>query len=271
MESSTVLWICFLLILAFRGYRKGSLNLSGAIAGLFVGLLHVFHHWRVVIICLVTFYISGTFVTRYKSAIKEEKVQSETASGGPRRSWRQVLATSGTSTLLIVLHWWRLAKNAESRIFYIGFLAAYACSTADTFSSEIGILSKAQPVSIITWKKVPPGTNGGITLLGLLAGGAGGLVIGVVAILMTPLDSRHITDLWLCFISGLVGTLSDSLLGALFQATYFEDKVIEGAGGQRPSKVKMNQNIGGKDILDNNQVNFVSTLLTASFAMAVFR
>ncbi len=53
-----------------------------------------------------------------------------------------------------------------------------ACCLGDTFASEIGILSKSTPRLVTTWRKVPPGTNGGMTLLGTLASACGGALIG---------------------------------------------------------------------------------------------
>ena len=93
-------------------------------------------------------------------------------------------------------------------------------SNGDTWASEIGILSKDLPILITTFKKVPRGTNGGISTLGLLASMCGGLFIGIIAglpsILFLDCSIRyHNAFLILCIggISGLIGSLIDSLLG----------------------------------------------------------
>src|SRR5260370_8225741 len=53
-----------------------------------------------------------------------------------------------------------------------------ACCLGDTIASEIGILSKSTPRLATTWRKVPPGTNGGMTILGTLGSAFGGALIG---------------------------------------------------------------------------------------------
>ena len=57
-------------------------------------------------------------------------------------------------------------------------IAHHATSLADTLASELGILSKSNPVLITSGKRVPPGTNGGVTLLGTGFGALGGFIIG---------------------------------------------------------------------------------------------
>ena len=71
----------------------------------------------------------------------------------------------------------------------------YAAVAADTFSSELGILSKSKPRLLTSWtfRRVPPGTNGGVTLEGKLAGFAGAFVIALTSVILVPFCAEDST------------------------------------------------------------------------------
>lgn len=54
-----------------------------------------------------------------------------------------------------------------------------ACCMGDTLASELGILSKSPPLLITTFKRVPPGTNGAMSVLGTTVSILGGGFIGL--------------------------------------------------------------------------------------------
>lgn len=128
----------------------------------------------------------------------------------------------------------------------------------------MGILNKDWPILITNFKKVPPGTNGGVSGLGLAASLAGGFVVGVLGALTLYLEQPCHGFAWeltvLGSLAGLGGSLVDSLLGATVQETlYSEDKKkIVSAKGD------LVEVISGVALLDNHQVNFVTSLFTTS-------
>jgi uncharacterized membrane protein len=139
----------------------------------------------------------------------------------------------------------------------VGIIANYAAVAADTFSSELGILSKSHPrlITSLTLRRVPPGTNGGVTLMGIAAGFFGSLLMVTTSMMFLPvcddstdksLGGGAINGSWTIerrrmFMSGLIiwgtlGSLLDSVLGAVFQRSVKDvrsGKIVESEGGTR--------------------------------------
>jgi len=215
-----------------------------------------------------------TFAKKVKENVKATlTVHSRGSSGGDGpRTHVQVFANSLTASLFSLLHAYQLHTRRQALqiadpnssgslcfswggdLLVIGIIANYACVAADTFSSELGILSPHPPrlITSLTFRKVPRGTNGGVTLVGLLAGLLGSIVIVTAALLTLPLcgpemegvpgggaawtgDQRRKLILGLTG-WGFLGSVVDSILGGLFQRTVRDvrsGKVVEGEGGMR--------------------------------------
>lgn len=188
----------------------------------------------------------------------------------------QVISNSGIATVLVIIVW-KLTEGQDKCLnsrdsalitsLIGGIIGHYSCCNGDTWSSELGILSKDQPRLITTFKPVRRGTNGGVTKAGLLAAAAAGIVIGLSFVLLGLLTVRCDSDVALkqllvipiSSLAGLGGSVIDSLLGATLQFSGFctvRNKVV----GKRGPTVKK---ISGLSILDNNAVNLVSILLTS--------
>lgn len=79
------------------------------------------------------------------------------------------------------------------------------------WASEIGILNESWPILITTFKRVPPGTNGGVSQLGLLASFGGGATIGLSAAITLALEQPcHGFAYEILFVgaaAGLIGSL----------------------------------------------------------------
>lgn len=137
----------------------------------------------------------------------------------------------------------------------VGIVANYAAVAADTFSSELGILSKSKPrlITSINLRQVPPGTNGGVTAYGLAAGLLGSMIIVATSVLLIPFCSPHSTKLiglpgvqgWALMsrqrfafamsLWGALGSVLDSVLGGLLQQSVVDTRtgrIVEGEGGK---------------------------------------
>ncbi|EZG75437.1 membrane protein [Gregarina niphandrodes] len=156
-------------------------------------------------------------------------------------------------------------------------LAALSAALGDTLASELAPLADAQP-KLVThpWRQVPVGTNGGVTLAGLFLSIVGGWIIGALYALTARAPSIAVFELVvLCGLFGLIGSLIDSLLGALLERDPEERDPEE---LQRPherdhSDEKRDGHCDGKRagpslwaVLDNDQVNFISTTTAAALA-----
>lgn len=265
--------------LAVRGIRKGSLSADGACAAALVGFLTLACGWRFGAV-LILFYQSGTAVTKAGAAAKA-KLDAQNDKVGEARDAAQVLACSLTGVALAVLHLRSFgaddaaasfgAAPARARLL-CAYVGHYACCCGDTWASELGQLATVPPRLVTApWRSVPPGTNGGVSLLGTMASASGGFFIGVAFALLgkllpAPAGAGPAADEMLLFAfvglsSGVIGSFLDSLLGATLQLTLYDDdrKTVVPAWTTGPGL----RRIAGADVLTNTQVNFVSSLATA--------
>ena len=65
-------------------------------------------------------------------------------------------------------------------LLYPCFLASVAAANSDTWGTEIGKLSKSNPIDIISGKKVQHGTSGGVSLIGTAGSLFGSITIGMI-------------------------------------------------------------------------------------------
>nr|CAD1837268.1 unnamed protein product [Ananas comosus var. bracteatus] len=255
--------------IAARAYKRLSLDLSGAILGFLVMAIHTAAGYRFGALLLVFFFTSSklTKIGQEKKRLLDEDFKE----GGSVT----VLANSAIATVLVVVvsamtrgHGMCLDTKKSDVVTALigGIIGHYACCNGDTWSSEIGILSKAQPLLVTNFKIVRRGTNGAVTLDGLLAAAAAGFVVGLSYVVTALLTAECASDVaWrqllvipIATAAGLLGSLIDSFLGATLQFSGYcnvRKKVVSKRG---PTVSR----ISGMSILDNNAVNAVSVLLT---------
>jgi len=211
------------LIIAGAAYGRGSLSRSGFLGAMVLGTAMFAMGSLAWFGTLIAFFISSTLLSKYKHKRKAEAESGYAKSG--RRDAGQVAANGGLGLLLCIGHaWW------PHPAWWALFIGVMATVNADTWATEIGGLSRSIPRSILSGKRVPAGTSGGVTGLGLLASVLGGLFIGLIGWLGSQFDGAAASagDAPLALlplltagaVSGLAGSLIDSLLGATLQVMY---------------------------------------------------
>ncbi|NP_001187622.1 transmembrane protein 19 [Ictalurus punctatus] len=261
------------LIITSRALKNKSLDFGGCLGALLVGFILTLANMSF-LAALFAFFITSSKLTRWKGAVKK-RIDSEYKEGG-QRNWIQVFCNGGVPTELALLYMIEVGPGEMPVDFTMQYsaswmclslLGALACSTGDTWASEVGpVLSKSQPRLTTTWAEVPAGTNGGVTIVGLLASFLGGATVGTayfISQLLLVSDLHMAAPQWPIVaygaVAGLLGSLLDSLLGAVMQYSGYDESTGKVVNFESP-KVKW---ICGKPILDNNGVNLFSSILIA--------
>ncbi|KAE8789991.1 transmembrane protein 19 [Hordeum vulgare] len=259
--------------IAARAVRRKSVDFTAVFAGVPAMVAHTVAGYRFAGLLLV-FFFTASRVTRAGEA-RKRALDPEFKEGG-QRNWKQVLSNSGIASILVVLITLvtggkdKCLDSKDSGLVTAligGVIGHYSCCNGDTWSSELGILSKSEPRIITTLKRVRKGTNGGVTIDGLLAAAAAGCSIGFAFVLIGFLTTQCASDVFwrqllvipLATAAGLCGSLIDSFLGATVQYSGYCSvrKKVVGVDGPTVKR------ISGMNILDNNGVNVVSIFLTS--------
>jgi uncharacterized protein (TIGR00297 family) len=202
------------ILVAWIGWRLRALSGSGAWAavisgGLIFGVGGI--PWAVL---LLTFFISASALS--KAFSQRKRAMNEKFSKGSRRDWQQVFANGGLGVILVLLYF----LSPEKDWIWIAYAGAMAAVNADTWATEVGVLSRTPPRLITTGEIVERGTSGGITPIGNLAAFLGSLLVSTVAVLLTPVLNIPLFILG-GSLAGLAGALADSLIGASVQGIYY--------------------------------------------------
>ncbi len=235
--------------------RTRTLSTIGAAAAALIGTLAIAAGWSWGVL-LLSLFVSASGLTKVGEGRKMERVRSIIEKGG-ERDVGQVLANGGVfaaAALGQIL--------VPSSIWYAIAAGALAASAADTWATEVGTLAGGEPISIISRKRVPAGTSGGVTFVGTVAGVAGALFVAVLATLANwPVAFAAVA------LGGVAGALADSVLGGTLQARRWCDvcamsteRVVHGCGATtRPA--------GGLAGFDNDLVNAVCSGVGALVAL----
>ncbi|CAL1703086.1 unnamed protein product [Somion occarium] len=289
--------------LGFSGVRKGSLSPSGGITAFIVGFSMLAVPLRSFGVSLIVFYLVGSKATKAGKELKAKLEDGHQAAGYRNATqvlcnslsaflaavlWSAYFAPQSWEAKLFggyapkevpydSSEWCALSTTVaggRSRILLFVALGHFACCLGDTLASELGILSTTPPVLITTLKTVPPGTNGGISKNGTFASLLGGFIMGVTFTASLLIESSACRAVWYNVVpliwwgtlAGVLGSMIDSLMGATIQETKYSTKTkkILTDESHVPQSSSDLRTVSGFNLLTNNQVNLLSSMLTAT-------
>ena len=268
----TQVWSQLLVGVALSGaigllaYRRGSLSGSGIAGAVVVGSCIFGLGGWVWGILLILFFVSSSLLSRYRS-LDKRAVAQQFAKGGRRDIW-QALANGGVPALVAIAHW-----AYEAPMLWGAFVGAMAAVTADTWATELGVLAKRRPRLVTTWAPVPPGTSGGVSLLGTAAMVAGSTSIGLSAAALLAVAAlvggggATGPGIWSpvvpALLGGVGGALGDSVMGATVQAVYYSRDRQKETEKHRELDGTANQYLRGWQWVTNDVVNLSAALTGA--------
>lgn len=208
LKERTLFAVGVNLMFALLALSLSMVNWSGAGLGFLLGVaVYLGYGFRSFSI-LLAFFVMGSAATRMGYAKKAAGGVAEHRGGA--RSWREALANLLAGAFFSIM----AVTTPYPTVFLVALVAAFAEAAGDTISSEIGQWLSDRAYLITTFKPVPAGENGGVSILGTLAGLAASAAI---AGLGGALGLCSAGGAAIAFGAAAAGNLVDSVLGATIE------------------------------------------------------
>jgi uncharacterized protein (TIGR00297 family) len=225
-----MLFVVLLAVFAIVTIKSGKLTPLAALAACVTGALVYIGTGYKGISLLGLFFLLGTLATAHR---KSEKSKGEHPQ---QRTAGQVFANGGVAAIMGGA---AFMLPPYKELLLLLAAASLASATADTLSSELGVIYGKRFYNILTFRRDAKGLNGVVSLEGTLLGAAGSFFLAAIYGVITG----HEDYIWIVGVAGVAGNLADSLLGATLER---------------------------KNILGNNAVNFLNTAAAALLAFILF-
>lgn len=248
-DSGLLVGLLLATAIATVAFRARALSVGGAVAAAVTGTVAMAAGWSWALI-LIAYFTTATLWSRHRASEKDDRSGGLTEKHGARDAV-QVVANGGAFSAMALGH--AIHPDPAWQVLAAGALAA---SAADTWATEIGVLARQTPRSILHWRPVAVGTSGGVTAQGMIGGVAGASFVALTTWLADWTPAATISAI----AGGILGCLVDSVVGASLQGrrwcascgTATEQRVHRcGAATTRT---------GGIGWLDNDGVNAIATL-----------
>lgn len=243
-------------LLIFAALKKEALTVPAVLlAAALLTCISLCTGWKSALYLAVAYAI----LVAVDSAVKEraEKKVEGVHKKGSARNVSQVLANGAFAVIASVLY-----AILHNKAYMYVYLICVAESCADSIASDVGVLSRKKPVSIVTFREVDTGISGGVSALGMLSS----LVMCLsLALIGTVCVGFNLQNLLILTLVPYLGMIADSVAGALFQAKYRcavcgKNTELHTHCGQKTIRT------GGVGIITNSVVNAITNLLCGTAA-----
>lgn len=206
-------------LIAYASFLANWLTLDATRSVIILGTITLGFGGWIYAMAVIFFFITSSLLTtnrRNKGFIDPGKVNIH-HDLQKRRDGYQVWA-NGFWMAIFITGWFIFSMEA----FLVAAFGVVATATADTWATELGSLHPGKTVNITTFKPVEPGTDGGISFKGTMGALAGSVL---TALFILFLNTGFASFLFLIVLmSGFLGCLSDSYLGAFMQDKNISDR-----------------------------------------------
>lgn len=245
--------------IAVGAFRARFLTRSGAWAAFALGAIVFGLGGLQFSIPLIVFFTLSSLLSVYgPKRWKEvkERLGQVFEKGGTRDAW-QVWANGGIAGIIVILY-----VIQPHECIFVAYLGALAAAAADTWGTELGVLSRGRTISARTFRTVEPGVSGGISAVGTLGAAAGAASVALSGMYWSAAPR---SVLGVAILAGLAGMLADSLTGAILQARYRCVR-CHGITERRFHCDRSAKLVAGRPWVTNDLVNTVCCIVGASLA-----
>lgn len=247
-----IIGIITAVLLSAAALRKKALTLFATITAVCIVILISFCASYREVVFLAVSYLALVVIDALTEK-KSQKIVADVHKKHGARTVVQLLANGGAATVAIILY--RILKDGAFLYVYV-ICVIEAC--ADSIASDIGVLSKRPPVSILTFKRVQTGLSGGVSPLGLSASFAGCVFMAMLSLICVGFSIKNFI---LTAVIPFFGMILDSVIGASLQVKYKCAKC-----GKYTERA---EHCGEKTVysegipfLDNSAVNLMTNIIT---------
>lgn len=247
-------------LIGFFAYISKYLTKSGVMATIIIGTIictvGTWQTWGVIIL----FFASSGLIHIFTDGKRNSSIQKINEKGHTRDA-AQILANSLPAVISLLLYFF-----TKNQLFLVGYISGIAGATADTWASELGILNRKTPTSILTGDPVVKGVSGGVSAVGFISSFLGSLLIAGFFSFSYSFNAPFSVQLFMIpILTGFFSSVFDSLLGDSSQALY-SCQVCHQDTEKRQHHDKPTLLKKGRSWINNDMVNFLSGIFTIAFS-----